>query len=159
MTLENASLDLVRSLMVLRESVGELLVLITETRPYEHSLAYRFEHSTSEILGRLDAAIGAALILQQFDTPPERIQELQALVSCQTEFNKVTEKLYNELRSYDWLQDLFSLGDEHPKEWLGWATSIKTTLDQCNISVIQDSLKNCWQSFSVALGTNSLQSR
>jgi hypothetical protein len=155
MTLENASLELLNSLKVLRESTADLLRLITEDRPYEHSLAYRFEHSTSDVLGRLDAALIAAIALQQADTQHDRMQELHALVTCQTEFNRAAEKLYNELKSYDWLQDLFALGDEHPQEWLGWVTSIKRTLDQSNIIVIQDSLRNCWQTFSVSLGATA----
>jgi hypothetical protein len=157
MTLENASLELLNSLKVLRESTADLLRLITEDRPYEHSLAYRFEHGTSEILGRLDAALNAAIGLQQIALQYDHGWAFETLGACHAEFNLVDEKFHTELKSFDWLQDLHALGNEHPDEWMGWASSIKATLDQCSFSAVHDALLKCWQSLLVSSGAMSTQ--
>src|SRR5215212_9048081 len=107
MTLQNSSLELVDSLKVLQESTAFLLVLITETRPYEHALAHRLEDSTSDVLGRLDAALIAAVALQQVAGQFDLGEAFRVLVTCHTECNLANEKLYNELKLYDLLQDLF----------------------------------------------------
>jgi hypothetical protein len=152
MTLENASLELGDCLKVLRESTADLLRLITEDRPYEHSLAYRFEHAANDALGRLNASLDAGLTLQQMADHYDYGQACNALGICHAEFNQAAEKIYGELKSFDWLQDLYSLGNEHPDEWMGWATSIKATLDQCHLSAVHEALLRCWQSLLVSSG-------
>jgi len=155
MTLENASHELLNRLTTLRGSVDELLILITETRPYEHSLAHRFEHTSREVLGRLDAALNAATMLQQIAQQFDHGQALAALGTCHAEFNPAAEKFCTELKSFDWLQDLYALGNEHPAEWMGWVTSIKATLDQCSLLPVQEALLKCWQSLLVSSGAMS----
>jgi hypothetical protein len=155
MTLESSAFELVHVLKAARESTADLLRLITEDRPYEHSLAHRFEHSTSDILGRLDAAVNAALVLEQVAVQYDHTQALGALATCQTEFNLAAEKFHSEPKSFDWLQDLYALGNDHPDEWMGWTTSIKATLDQCNLLASQDPLLKCWQSLVVSSGAIS----
>ena len=155
MTLESSSFELVTALKAARESTADLFRLITEDRPYEHSLAHRFEHSTSDVLGRLDAAVNAALVLEQVAVQYDPTQALGALAACHTEFNLAAEKFHGELKSFDWLQDLSALGTEHPNEWMGWTTSIKATLDQCNLLAGQDPLLKCWQSLLVSSGAIS----
>jgi len=155
MTLESSSAELVSQLKALRESTADLFRIITEDRPYEHSLAHRYENAAGEVAGRLDSALQAALDLQLAGGQYAHGQALAALGTCHAELNFVTEKLYNDLKSYDWLQDLFALGNEHPDEWSGWVISIKATLDECNPSPVHDSLLKCWQWFSVALGATA----
>jgi hypothetical protein len=58
------------------------------------------------------------------------------------------------LKSYDWLQDLFALGNEH-SEWSGWVVSVKATLDECNLCPVQDLLLTCWQGLLVSSGAIS----
>src|SRR5512147_1199484 len=100
MTLESSSVELVKDLRLVRESTADLFRLITEDRPYEHSLAHRFEHGTGEVLGRLDAALNAAVELQKIAGQYDHGQAFEALGTCHTEFNLVAEKFHNELKSF-----------------------------------------------------------
>jgi hypothetical protein len=155
MTLENSSIELVTSLRTLHEAVSDLFRLVAEDRPYEHALAHRFEHATGEILGRLDAALNAAFTLQKIAEQYDHGQAFSALGICHSEFNLAAEKFHNEPESFDWLQDLYALGNEHPDEWMGWVTSIRATLDQCTLSAVHDALLRCWQSLLVSSGAMS----
>lgn len=155
MTLESSSAELTNSLKTLHEAVSDLFRFVTEDRPYEHALADRFEHSTGEILGRLDAALNAASTLQHIAEQYDHGQAFGALGTCHAEFNLVAEKLHMELKSYDWLQDLHALGNEHPEEWKGWVESIRATLDQCTISSVNAALLRSWQSLLVSSGAMS----
>jgi hypothetical protein len=155
MTLENAGLELASHLKTLHEAVSDLFRLVAEDRPYEHALADRFEHSTGEILGRLEAALSAATTLQRIAEQYDHGQAFGALGACHAELNIASEKLHGELKSFDWLQDLQALGTEHPEEWMGWVTSIRSTLDQCAVSPLQDALLRCWQSLLISSGAVS----
>jgi hypothetical protein len=155
MTLENSSLELINRLKTLHEAVSDLFRFVTEDCPYEHALADRFEHSTGEILGRLDAALNAATILQKIAEQYDHGQAFSALVTCHAEFNIASDKLYDEPKSFDWLQDLHALGTEHPDEWKGWVASIRSTLNQCVTSSVYDALLRCWQSLLVSSGAMS----
>lgn len=155
MTFENSVHELVNSIKTLHEAVSDLLRIIAEDRPYEHALAHRFEHATSEILGRLDASLSAAASLQEIRFQYDHGQAFGVLGSCHAEFNVAAEKVHSELSSFDWLQDLFALADEHPEEWMGWAASIKATMDQCRTAAVQDALLSCWQSLLVSSGAIS----
>jgi hypothetical protein len=155
MTLENSSLELVNRLKTLHEAVSDLFRFVTEDHPYEHALADRFGHSTGEILGRLDAALNAATTLQKIAEQYDHGQAFSALGTCHAEFNIASEKLHGELKSFDWLQDLYALGNEHQDEWMGWVDSIRATLDQCILWQVQEALLRCWQSLLVSSGAMS----
>lgn len=157
MAMETSSLELVTSLKLVSELMDDMLRLITEDRPYDHSLAHRFEHAASEVAGRLDAALAAALDLQKAAGRQHHAQTLEALSRCHAEFNLMDEKFRSELDSFEWRQDLYTLGSEHPDEWMGWTASILATLDQCNPPAVHDALLKCWQNllvFSGALSTH-----
>ena len=155
MTLENSSLELANSLKALHEAVSDLFRLVAEDRPYEHALADRFEQATGEILGRLDAALNAVTTLQKIADQYDHGQAFGALGTCHAEFNLVAEKFHSEPKSFDWLQDLHALGNEHPDEWMGWVVSIKATLDQCNLLAVHETLLRCWQSLLMLSGAMS----
>jgi hypothetical protein len=152
MTQETACLELLQGLGALRESVSDLLRLVTEDRPYEHSLAHRYEHAASEVLGRLDAALEAATAFRRSWEQFDYGQAMGALATCNAEFNLAAEKINGELKSFEWLQDLHMLGSEHPDEWQGWATSIEGTLNQCDSMRVYQAFSAGWQSLLISTG-------
>lgn len=155
MTLEQTSLELISSLVALRQTMDEMLILITEARPHEHSLAHRFEYSATNVLGRLNAALESGITFQQRANCYDYGNACDALGICHAEFNQAAENFHGELRSLDWQQDLDSLVTEHPKDWMGWAISIKATLDACNLTAIHIALLKCWQSLFASSGAIS----
>ncbi len=74
----------------------------------------------------------------------------RSLAACHTNFQKVTERYFSELASYEIVDEIITLGRARRGEWQVWATLVKDTINKGQQALLatNHTLFECWQALS-----------
>ena len=157
MALEAAFRDLEVQSRRLYETLGELRLMIVEDKPElgESVLVDTLGDTVEDLLGWLTEALAAASQGRRAVTSladPSCAQ--QQLVRCQERFNRIAERFFAELVSYEQLAELLSAGQERGGEWQAWAWGVKEALENCRQPVggVNQALFCCWRAVTEQSG-------
>jgi hypothetical protein len=152
MALESASKQLRSSLQVFKDTLESLRLTVETDAPDSHILVDRFTDALDDLLGWLDESL--ARVTKDQATAQHAALLAQQALFCQERHNHMTQRLYGDLMSYKWLQELSTLGHERKGEWQAWVSSIKKTLGRCHHALhsVGQALFACWQEVVEHLG-------
>ncbi len=144
MTPETSFQSLYQRLLQLRELLGNLRTTVVEDKPQrqERALADHFSDGLDDMLGWLEQAMAALLEGQMGAKTPSG----QALGHCHGHVNQL-EQRYLELISYHRLGSLVRLGRREQGEWLAWAQTVRSGLEEAQpvLAALRGDLLACWQ--------------
>jgi hypothetical protein len=152
MSLDTATLETCLKLKTLLERVGELVQILQEDAPYSHSLADAYAGHAENLLGLLSEALEQAQAANQGVQQTDTRTTLQALETCSDRYFNAARLFYAELLTRHTLEDLRNLAQDHPEDWSGWAGSVQTSLEECNLLDVGQALNRCLID-AAALGT------
>src|SRR5262245_48840139 len=151
MTLTDSFQELVDKLECLRVTLEEFLQwAVTQGKPVDedHVLVSRYDDATSDLIGLIEEARDAAhqgqqATIGQMDLACARL----AQIACQERVNRVSQRFFSELVSFESLKALDSLAKERRKQWPQWVSGVKDALDRCRqpIDDVNQALFRCWQ--------------
>lgn len=163
MSLRNEFRGLYAHLRKLHDALTGLRVTVVEDRPLSGDpvvLLDAFGDAAEDMIGWVEEGLAAARPAAEssgghaFDVGGA----LQALISCQDLFNKVSGRLAFDLISYERVGELMRLGRERRGEWRAWAGSVKEGLDGCQQQLYDtnQALFRCWQEIAERVGMTSV---
>jgi hypothetical protein len=161
MAMESAFRDLLSELRKLYDTLVALRLTVVEDKPArgDAALVDRLEDTVLDIMGLLNEALRAARLAQKgVLATPDLHGARRALTTCQERFHRIERQFAAELVSYEMLKDLASLGSERRGEWLPWANSVKSGIEQCRepLDGASKGLAACWQEIAERVGMTSV---
>src|SRR5215510_9147793 len=154
MTLTGSFQDLVDKLERLRVTLDDFLQwAVTQGKPVDedHVLVSRYDDATSDLIGLIEEARtavqqGQQATMGEMDPADAR----RALIACQERVNRVSQRFFSELVSFESLKALDSLAKERRKQWPQWVSGVKDALDRCRqpLDDVNQALFQCWQELS-----------
>lgn len=153
MALESASKQLRSSLQTLKDTLEALRLTVETDAPASHILVDRLADALDDLLGWLEESLARVTKDQTTASQSAAVLSQQALF-CQERHNHMAQRLYGDLMSYKWLQELSTLGHERRGEWQAWVSSIKKMLSRCHHTLhsVGQALFACWQEVVEHLG-------
>src|SRR5215813_9759714 len=154
MTLTGSFQDLGDKLERLRVALEEFLQwAVTQAKPVDedHTLVSRYDDATSDLIGLIEEAGAAAQQGRQATMGEINLADARrALIACQGRMNRVSQRFFSELVSFESLKALESLAKERRKQWPQWVSGVKDALDRCRqpIDDVNQALFQCWQELS-----------
>ena len=164
MALERTFRELLDQLQMLHDMLLGLRLTVMEDKPVtaESALVDHLEDAILDVTCTLDECLKAAGTAQRATGHPVDLDGARcALASCQEQFHRIETHYSERLASYEELKDLASLGRGRRGEWIPWAASVKSGIEQCRqpLEGTRKALGTCWQEIAERVGTTSVSVR
>ncbi|HXN47793.1 MAG TPA: hypothetical protein VN893_14195 [Bryobacteraceae bacterium] len=164
MALEAAFRGLSSQLRKLNDMLLALRLTVAEDKPVrgEAALVDHLEETILDLMGDLDGCMNSAGEAQTAVGHPVDLERARrALATCQERFHRVEATYTEELASYEKLKDLARLAHERRGEWIPWAGSVKTGIEQCRVPLegSRKTLADCWLEMAERSGNTSISVR
>jgi hypothetical protein len=161
MAMEAAFRELLTELRKLYDTLVALRLTVVEDKPArgDAALVDRLEDTALDVMGLLNEALRAARLAQKGVLgAPDLNGARRGLTTCQERFHRIERQFAAELVSYEILKDLASLGSERRGEWLPWANSVRSGIEQCRepLDGASKALAACWQEIAERVGMTSV---
>lgn len=135
MTLAASFSELETTLGHLESVFDNLLWAVVQAAPEAdqgHALVDHYEAIAADLIGTVKEA---RIAVKEGRKRPRARKNLslrrEALVTCQTSYNAMTDRFYNGAIAFEWLEGLDSLASERGGEWAEWALGVHDALRQC----------------------------
>jgi hypothetical protein len=165
MVLVPAFTDLLERVRELSESLGNLLWAVAECRPAQegHALADHYAEVITEVMGTAQEARAAAAEALDAVNPehPDLALAGRGLALCHEQVNRLGNRFFSALASFERVSGLASLGKERKGEWLVWSRNVMEEVERCRepLSHVGGGLLRCWQEIAERVGTTSVAAR
>ena len=161
MALENVFKELSTQCGSLRETLLELRTTAVEDKPLRGDVVLVDElgDAADELGGWMEEALAAALEAQQAVRYPVDVEcAKRSLVLCHACLNRVSNRFYIDLASYEEIAKLAGLGRERGGEWGASSRGVKEAIYRCrpHLCDLNESAFACWQELTDRLGTTSV---
>jgi hypothetical protein len=162
MALEKSFQDQTRQLRRIRDRFVEVLLTIREDCPAELAIADNLGDTFDELRGWLEEALNAAAGGEKnVGHPIDLDGARRALQRCQEQFDKVDERFFSGVASYERLDDLNTMSKHREPEWserANWADAVLQGIDHCRqeIEESRSALKACWQEIAERVGSTNV---
>ena len=161
MSLENVFKELNTHCRNLRETLLELRTTAVEDKPLRGDVVLVDElgDAADELGGWMEEAAAAALEAQQAVRYPIDFERAKrSLVLCHACLNRVSNRFYIHLASYEEIAKLAGLGRERGGEWGAWSRGVKEAIYRCrpHLYDLNESAFGCWQELTDRLGMTSV---
>jgi len=161
MALEPAFKELSAHCTRLRDTLFEFRTTVVEDKPLKGDvvLVDEFGDAADELAGWLEEALGAIAQAQQAVSHPTDLDRARrGLAACQTCLNRVSNRFYGDLVSYERISELLEVGGERGGEWSAWARGVKEALYRCrpHLYDVSETVFLCWQEVTERIVTASV---
>src|SRR5579862_9659294 len=161
MALEKTFQDLSRQMRRFRDRLFEMRLTIVEDRPEtnEPALVDDFEDAVEDLRGWLEnALVSAADGERGVGHPVDLDNARRSLLRCQEQFDRIDERFFSGVASYEKLDDLNNMGRNRDSEWTAWAGAVRQGIDHCRLQIeeTRSALKACWQEIAERVGTTNI---
>ena len=161
MALEKTFQELSKQLHRFRDRLFEMRLTVVEDRPEtnEPAIADHFEDAVEDLRGWLEDALCAATDGERrVGHPVDLDGARRSLLQCQKQFDRIDERFFSGIASYEKLDDLNNVGRNRNSEWTAWANAVRQGLDHCRqqIEEARSALKACWQEIAERVGTTNV---
>ena len=161
MALEKVFQELRIRIQKLRQALEFLSTTVEEDKPRRGDVvvAATLADALLAVRGTLEESRAAADdALQAVGHPIYNDRARRALTTCQELFHRFANQFSADLVSYERIDDLTSIGRERGQHWLGWATVVKESLEQCRALAeeVREGLFLCWQELAERIGMTSI---
>jgi hypothetical protein len=159
MALEKSFQEQTRQLRRVRDRFLEVLLTLREDCPGELAIADDLGDTFDELRGWLEEALNAAAGGEKSVGHPTDLDGARrALQRCQEQFDKVDERFFSGVASYEKLDNLSNTGKNRDSEWTPWADAVRQGIDHCRqeIEESRSALKACWQEIAERVGTTNV---
>jgi len=154
-SLEASWVDLSKKFASLEETLGNLHWAVVEGQPKRepgHTLVDHYEAATNDsidLVREAKEAVAHRVPVASSQLPGAR----QALITCQGRFNQLLPYCYNDLVSFDRINDLHKLAHERGGEWAEWVQGVEDALGPCLEALyeVSQSLLRCWQDLAESI--------
>lgn len=157
--------DLSQWTRALSESLGNLLWAVSECKPSDegHALADHYADVTTELIGAAEGVTAAATGAQQAvaDEHPDLALAGRALGLCHGQVNRLADRFFSALASFEHMSSLAGFGEERKGEWLVWSRNVMEEIERCRepLAQVNHGLLRCWQEVAERVGATNVAAR
>jgi hypothetical protein len=162
-TIEKTFQHLQQRLRELEEALDALDTTVEQDRPISDDVivASRLNDAVLAARGYLQESLTAAGEACGAAAPVDMECARRALVRCQERFHLFSRQFSDEIASYERWDDLRSVGKRRGREWMGWVSVVKDTLQNCLglIDEVRNALFQCWQDLAERASLGSITAK
>jgi hypothetical protein len=161
MGLEKTFRALSLALRRLNDRVSELRLTVVEDRPRKNdaSLIDGFEYAVEDMLGWVREMRTSAKAAQQSVAHPLDLDRARReLSACQESFTRTERVFFQNLVSWERMNDLTVFGNERRGEWRSWVLTVQCGVTHCRqpLEDVSAAIAACWEEIAERVGMTSV---